>query len=193
METNSKSLKSFQADMTVENFNAQLGETDTNKGKLIYFPQKNNDFAVRIDWDSPNRESLAVVDKQYLLYHSRLKQAFLGRIDDSKIAGSVNEAMAFMNVSKDQLKANYNIKYVGQEKLSNGTLTWHLEFTPKVKKYYKKAEVWADKNGTPIKMKVVQNNADTITVLFTNIKKNITINPNVFKINLPKGTKIVKG
>jgi len=179
--------------MTVEIFNAQLGETDTNKGKLIYLPQKKNDFAARIDWVSPAQESLAVVNKQYLLYSPRLKQAFLGRIDDAKIAGLVNEVMAFMNVSKDQLKANYNIKYVGQEKLSNGTITWHLEFTPKVKKYYKTAEIWADKNGTPIQMKVVQNNADTITVLFTNIERNVKIDGSVFKINLPKNVKIVKG
>lgn len=191
MEKHSKSLKSLRADLTMESYNSQLKETDTIKGKLIYVPLKGRAPLVRIDWIKPVQESLGLVDKQYIYYRPRLNMAIVGKTNNLK-SSEINEALAFMNVSKDYLKANYNIKYIGKEKISNGILTHHLEFTPKVRKNYKTAEFWADDNGMPIQMKVVLDNNDSIKVLFTNIKKNIAVDINAFKINLPKNTKIIR-
>ena len=193
MEAHSKALKTLRADMTIDVFNSQLLEHDISKGKLIYLPMKNNNVAVRFDFISPQQESLAVINNQFVLYTPKLKQAYIGSLSKGKISEEVSEALAFMNVSKKQLKANYNIKYLGEEKIGDGIITQHLEFTPKiVKSYYKKAEIWADKDGTPIQMKVVQHNEDTTTILFSNIEKNVTIKGSVFQINLPKDTKIIK-
>ncbi len=192
MEKHSKSLKSLRADITMDRFNTQLAEHDIYKGKLIYLPLKARDVAVRLDWTSPNDESLAFINKQYVLYNPRSKQAIVGNVVKEKTDSVVNEAIAFMNVSAENLKANYQIKYLGQEKISNGVSAQHLEFTPKIAKYYKKVEFWVDNTGTPIQIKLFENNNDTTTILFSNIEKNVTINANVFKINLPKGTRIIK-
>ncbi|HEX8637747.1 MAG TPA: outer-membrane lipoprotein carrier protein LolA, partial [Pyrinomonadaceae bacterium] len=103
-----------------------------------------------------------------------------------------NGALAFMSMSKAQLKANYNVKYIGQENVG-AVPTWHLELTPKAAGSYKQADLWVDGNGMPIQAKVIERNNDATTVLLTNLQKNITIQSEIFALNPPKGTKIIKG
>jgi len=45
----------------------------------------------------------------------------------------------------------------------------------------------------PIQAKVIEKNNDTTTVLLSNFEKNAKINASQFKVNLPKGTQIIKG
>ena len=194
MESHSKSLKSFRADITMEKFISEIGETDVYKGKIIYVLPKERSFATWIQWNSPVEESLVVLDNQFTLYRPRLAQAIIGNINKEGVSPIVSEVLAFMNPSAEQLKANYNIKDFGEKQIGNGTKTRHLEFAPKVaKNNYKSAEFWIDDSGMAIQMKVVENNNDTITILFTNIQKNINVKDSDFKINYPKNTKIVKG
>ena len=96
-------------------------------------------------------------------------------------------------MSKTELKANYSIRYVGQESISGAVQTWHLELTPKKAKGYKIAEIWVDGDGMARQMKITENNNDTTTVVLSKLEKNETINADVFTIKYPKGTKIVKG
>ena len=97
-----------------------------------------------------------------------------------------------MNMSRAQLKANYDLEYLGEETVSSGAQTWHLKLTPKVATSYKWAEVWVDKNGFPVQTKIIEKNNDTTTVLLSNLEKNVTLNASVFEISVPKGTKVVK-
>jgi outer membrane lipoprotein-sorting protein len=193
MEVNRNSLKTLRSNVTMVKYNSQLKEPDTTEGTSIYLPTKGREALVRIDWTKPVQETLAVVNGQYVLYRPRLGQAIVGNAKDAKGNGKANGALAFMNMSKDQLKANYTIKYLGQENVSGGVPTWHLELTPKTASSYKMAELWVDGNGMPIQAKVIETNNDWTTVLLSNFEKNATINAKQFKVDLPKGTKIIKG
>jgi outer membrane lipoprotein-sorting protein len=193
MDAHYKALSSLQADVKMDKYNSQLDEHDVQEGTAKYLPMKGRDAFVRIDWIKPVQESLAVVNKQYVLYRPRLGQALVGKADKAQGSAKSNSALAFMNMSKAQLKANYNVKYIGQENVSGGTPTWHLELTPKTKTTYKLADIWVDGNGMPIQMKVTENNNDSTNVLLTNLKKNNTIDARVFQIDLPKGTKKIEG
>lgn len=193
MEINRNSMTSLRSNVTMVKYNSQLKESDTTTGTSIYLPQKGRDAYVRIDWIKPVEEKLAVVNGEYVLYRPRLKQAIIGNAKNAKGNGKANSALAFMNMSKEQLKANYTIKYLGEEKVSGGTPTWHLELTPKTAANFKLAELWVDGDGMPIQAKVVENNNDFTTVLLSNFEKNATINAKQFKVDLPKGTKIIQG
>ncbi len=192
MGEHNKALTSLKTGVKMEKYNSQLDETDVYEGKATYLPQKGKNAYVRIDWSKPKEESLAVINKEYILYQPRLKQAIVGNADSAKGPAGVNNPLSFINMSKADLKANYSIKYIGQE-TAVGVSTWHLELTPKAAGNYKKADIWVDGNGMPVQMKVTENNNDTTTVVLSNIDKNSTINASVFKINYPKDTKIVKG
>jgi outer membrane lipoprotein-sorting protein len=194
MDEHNKALVSLQSSVKMVKFNSQLDENDVYEGKTKYLPLKGRDALVRIDWEKPFEESLAVVNKEYILYRRGLKQAIIGKVDSDKSKGKgANNALAFINMSKEQLKVNYDIKYLGQENVNGGIPTWHLELIPKAATNYKSADLWVDGNGMPIQAKVTEKNNDTTTVFLSNIQKNGKINTKVFVINYPKDTKIIAG
>lgn len=192
METNRSTMKTLRSNVTMVKYDSVLKESDTLQGKTIYLPTKGRDALVRIDWTKPD-EILSVVNGKYVLYRPRLKQAIVGNVKEAKGSGKANGALSFMNMSKDQLKANYTIKYLGQENVSGGAPTWRLELTPKTAMNFKIAELWVDGNGMPVQAKVIETNNDTTTVLLSNFEKNSTINASQFEVKLPKDTKIIKG
>ncbi|MBA3632934.1 MAG: outer membrane lipoprotein carrier protein LolA [Acidobacteria bacterium] len=193
MEVNHNTLVSLRADVKMVKYDSLLKESDTTEGKSIYLPLKGRDALVRIDWTKPAQETLAVAEGQYVLFRPRLNQAIIGNAKNAKGSGKANSALSFMNMSKGQLKANYNIKYLGQENVSGGIPTWHLELTPKTAQNYKSAELWVDSDGMPIQAKVVEKNNDTITILLSKLEKNKTINTNDFVVKLPKNVKRING
>lgn len=194
MEAHRAALKTLRADVTMVKTNPQLGVSDTTEGNVVYLPGKSDrDMYVRINWTKPVDEQLAVIKGEYTLFRPRLKQAITGKVDSAKNSAGAGNALAFMSMSKAQLKANYNVAYIGKETVSSGAQTWHLELTPKTAGKYKSAEIWVDGNGMPVQTKIVENNNDSTSVLLKNLRKNETVNAQVFKIDLPKGTKQVKG
>lgn len=193
MEAHRQSLTSLQANVKMAKFNAQLGETDVTEGTTMYLPLKGRDALVRIDWVKPVQETLSVVNKQYVLYRPRLKQAIVGKADQSNKNVKGSNALAFMNMSREQLKANYNVQYLGEENVSGNVPTWRLKLIPKTPSNYQYAEIWVDINGMPIQAKVVENNDDSTTVLLSNLQKNKALNASVFKVPLGKDVQIIKG
>jgi outer membrane lipoprotein-sorting protein len=194
MDTHHKALSSLQADVTMVKQNAQLGETDTSQGSTSFLPKTaKRVMYVRVDWTKPLVENIVVIGDDYKLFRPRLNQVIVGKASKAKNSSSAGGALAFMSMSKEQLKANYTVKYHGPETLSNGTETWHLELIPKSATSYKAAELWVDKNGMPIQAKVIESNNDTTTVLLSNLKKNITLNADIFRLKYPKSVKEIKG
>lgn len=191
MEAHRQSLSSLQSGITMDKFNSQLGEHDVSEGTTMYLPAKGRDALVRVDWTKPVQETLSVVNKTYVLYRPRLGQAITGKVESGKKDPTGTNALAFMSMSKEQLKTNYDISYLGKENVSGNVETWHLKLTPKVAANYKYAEIWVDGNGMPLQAKVVELNDDSTTILLSNLQKNVNIDASKFKINL-KGVNIVK-
>ncbi|HMJ09022.1 MAG TPA: outer-membrane lipoprotein carrier protein LolA [Pyrinomonadaceae bacterium] len=191
MDAQNKSLTSLRAEVRMAKVNAQLGDdAEVTEGTAIYLPQKGKSALVRIDWRKPD-ESLAVVNKQYVIYRPRLQQAYMGSTDQAQGNAKAGGALTFMNMSRAQLKANYAVAYLGEATVSSGAKTWHLQLTPKTKTSYKSAEIWVDSDGFPVQSKVIENNNDSTTILLSKIEKNVTLKGSSFKIDIPKGTKIV--
>lgn len=194
MDAHNKALTSLKANVTMEKFNAQLDETDTFTGSTMYLPKiAKREMYARIDWEKPVVENIAIIGKKYTLYRPRLNQVIEGTTEKSKNNATAGGALAFMSMSKNELKANYNVRYLGQESVSGSVSTWHLELTPKTKTTYKIAELWIDGNGMPVQAKVIENNNDSTTVFLSKLQKNVDIPGNVFAINVPKSAKVIKG
>jgi len=194
MDDNNRSLTSLKGNIKMSKFNAQLGENDLTEGDVSYLPGRSDkQIFVRIDWAKPVVEHLAIANGQYVLYRPRTKQAIVGKVDSVKGNSKSGGALAFMSMSKDQLSANYDVKYAGEETVSSGVNTFHLILTPKTATTYKSADLWVDANGMPVQAKIVEKNNDTSTILLSNIQRNATIKTGVFKISPPKDVKIVQG
>ncbi len=193
MDVNNKSLQTLRANVAMEKYNSQIDERDLKEGKVTYLPQKGKSAYVRIDWTKPIEEALAVIGKEYQIYTASTKQMIIGNVDKATGGGKANSPLSFINMSKSQLKENYSIRYIGQESISGAVQTWHIELTPNNAASYKVADLWVDGDGMPRQMKIMEKNNDTTTVILSRIEKNVTIDASVFKINPPKGTKIIKG
>lgn len=192
MNAHNKTLKSLKANVTMVKLNEQLGGvTDTTEGVVSYLPQANRNPYIRIDWKRPE-ESMAVINNDYVLFRPSLKQAYTGNINKASGNAKAGGALAFMSMSRAQLKANYDITNLGEATVKGGISTIHLKMTPKTRTNYKDAEIWVDGNGMPVQSKVTEHNGDSTTVYLYDLKKNVTINASEFEIKLPKGTKILK-
>ena len=194
MEKNRQTLKSLRAGINVVKYNSQLGVEDKYSGVVIYMPTGGRQAAVRIDWSSPRKESLAVNNNKYTIYRPALRTVYTG---NSNSIGSgdnnANSLLSMMGMSKAQLEARFQpVKDVREETLWGGVSTIHLTLVPKGKASYKYAEVWIDGGGMPVQTKIVEKNDDSTTMRLTGLEKNPRINSGDFDIKYDSNVKIVK-
>ena len=192
MEKNRATLKTLRAGISMVKYNSQLGVEDKYSGVVIYMPTAGRQAAVRIDWSSPRRESLAVNNNKYTIFRPALNVAYTGdarRVGREKTGG----LMEMMNMSRQQLEARFQpVKDVREETLWGGVSTIHLTLVPKGSAGYKYAEVWIDNAGMPVQTKIVEKNDDSTTVRLTGLEKNQKLNNSDFDIKLDSNVKIVK-
>jgi outer membrane lipoprotein-sorting protein len=193
MEKNRQSLKALRAGISVVKYNSQLGVEDKYSGVVIYMPTGGRQAAVRIDWNSPRREVLAVSNNRYTIFRPALNVAYTG---DSRRMGKENKAgglMEMMNMSRQQLESRFQpVKDVREETLWGGIGTIHLTLVPKGNASYKYAEVWIDSAGMPVQTKIVEKNDDSTTMRLTALEKNPKLSGSEFDIKLASNVKIVK-
>ena len=188
MDSHSRALQTLKADVRMEKVDSLLGATDVTTGTTSYVAKSaKNPTMARLDWISPREEHLIVKGDSYDLYVPNSGQRYVGSLKNVKGTNKVpGAALAFINMSRDQLVANYEVDYDKPVSVA-GVTTWHLILTPKVKTDYKFADLWVDANGMPIQARTTAKNNDTTTILLTNIQKNVTIKMEVFKQNAPNG------
>ena len=192
LEKNRQNLKSLRAGISVSKVNSQIGSEDQYRGVVIYLPGAGRQASVRIDWNSPRKEVMAVKDNKYTIYRPNQKIAYVGSANkmNDKSAGGL---MEMMSMSRGQLEARFQpVKDVREETLWGGVSTIHLTLVPKGNAGYKYAEVWIDAGGMPVQTKIVERNDDTTTMRLTGLEKNQNINKSDFDIKLDSSVKIVK-
>lgn len=192
MERNRQSLRSLKASLSMEKYNAQLRDSDKYHGVLLYMPASGRDALVRIEWQKPQHEILAVSNGQYTLYRPRLNMAYKGSSKSSRNkAGGV---LGMMYMTRQQLEAQFHpVKDVREETLWGGVSTIHLTLVPKGNSSYKYAEIWVDSSGMPVQTKIVEKNDDTTTMRLSGLERNAKLSNEEFNLKLDSGVKIVKG
>lgn len=194
MEKNRQTLKSLRAGINVVKYNSQLGAEDKYSGVVIYMPTGGRQAAVRIDWTSPRKESLAVSNNKYTIYRPALRTVYTGNSNTvGKGDNNANSLLSMMSMSKAQLESRFQpVKDVREETLWGGVSTIHLTLVPKGKASYKYAEVWIDGAGMPVQTKIVEHNDDSTTMRLTGLEKNPRINSGDFDIKYDSNVKVVK-
>jgi len=195
MDRNRRDLSSLRAALTMQKYNAQLRDADTSFGEMAYIAAKGRDANVRVDWTKPVRETLSVKDGVYTLYRPRLNQAITGSARQGTKNTKVNGVLSFaFNMTGAQAKSQFNVSYEGEGELYPGSPhVWWLKLTPRGGASYQFAEVWVTDDGMPIQARVTEKNNDATTVRLTNVQRNARVSPADIEVQLPAGTKIVKG
>jgi outer membrane lipoprotein-sorting protein len=195
MEKNKRSLKSLRANISMTKYNSQLRDSDTYQGVVLYIPGAggNASSSFRLEWTRPKHEILAVLNGNYTLCQTRLKQCYQGKTGRMKSERD-NEVLALMSMSAPQLRTRFGeFQDVHDETLWGGVWTQHFKVTPKSAASYKYIEVWVDGDGMPVQTKMVENNDDSTTVRLTSLERNAPISTDQIKLNPDSGFKIIKG
>ncbi len=194
MERNRRDLKSLRANISMVKYDSRIRADEKYQGNVLYMPATGRNAYMRLDWQSPVRETLAVADGEYTLFRPRLNTAYRGK--SASIGGKGGKAsgmMEFLNMSGSQVKARFEpVQDIYDETLWGGVQTTHFKLVPKGGASYKYAEIWVDGNGMPIQTKVVEKNDDATTVRLTNVQKNAGLSTDEFKLKLDGKVKIVK-
>jgi len=194
MERNRQSLKSLKASLSMEKYNAQLRDKDNYSGWVLYVPASGRDASVRIEWQRPQHEILAVANGKYTLFRPRLNTAIVGKSGSVKGNGAAGGVLDMMYMTKQQLEAKFQpVQDVREETLGGGVSTIHLTLVPKGNASYKYAEIWVDSSGMPVQTKIVEKNDDATTMRLSGVERNLTISSKEFDLKLDPSVKIVKG
>jgi outer membrane lipoprotein-sorting protein len=193
MESNRRTLRSLKASLSMEKYNAQLRDKDNYSGWVLYQPGSGRDASVRIEWQRPRHEILAVSKGQYTLYRPSLNQAMVGKSGSMKGKAGAGGVLDMMYMSKAQLEARFQpVQDVREETLWGGVSTIHLTLVPKSDSSFKYAEIWVDSSGMPVQTKIVEKNGDATTMRLSGLERNLKISSNEFNLNLDSNVKIVK-
>ena len=172
MEKNRQNLRSLSADISMEKYNSQLGESEKYYGNIRYIPAGRGAALVRLDWNKPQQEILVVANGGYMLYRPRLKQVIIGTTNSVRSAKD-NDVLALLNMSAAQLRSRFgDFQDEREETLWGGIHTTHLKAVPKTAASYKYIEVWVDDSGMPVQTKMVEKNDDSTTMRLSNVNKN---------------------
>lgn len=194
MERNRQSLRSLKASLSMEKYNAQLRDKENYSGWVLYMPSSGRDASVRIEWQKPQHEILAVAKGQYTLFRPRLNQAIVGKSGSVKGKAGAGGILDMMYMSKQQLEAKFQpLQDVREETLWGGISTIHLTLVPNGNAGYKYAEIWVDSNGMPVQTKIVEKNGDATTMRLSGMERNLKISSDEFSVKLDSNVKIVKG
>ena len=89
----------------MEKYDARIRDTDKRSGVVLYVPAQGRSSYVRVDWQYPAKETLAVADGQYTLFRPRLNMAYRGTAGSSRAkAGGVFD---FLNMSGQQIRTRF--------------------------------------------------------------------------------------
>ena len=173
MQKAASSIKSIQAKLE-QRKRLAIGGTEIYRGEIFFKHVGKNSDRVRINYEIPAGQTVAVNDKEIILYQKEINQC---HITSRKTVGtSSNQEFAFFatpySLTSAQLKARYEITYVGPEHV-DGASTEVLELTPKTKSNVRKMRWWVDQNSwLPIRSQVVEQTNDVTTFILRDARIN---------------------
>jgi len=194
MERQKQSLRTLSADISMEKYNSQLGDSDKYYGTIRYIPAGGKAASlVRLDWNKPQQEILVVANGGYILYRPRLNQAIIGT-NGSVRSAKDNDVLALLNMSAAQLRSRFgDFQDTREEVIWGGVHTTHVKAVPKTAASYKYIELWVDDSGLPVQTKMVEKNDDSTTMRLSNVSRNGNLDKGIFDLKLDSNVKRIKG
>lgn len=191
MERAARTIKTIEADMLQEKRDMQIGGKEVYSGRIFFLHDKKCD-KVRINYDRPPGQVVAVLCNEIILYQPSIKQVIL---TTRQAQATKNQEFSFIATpykSVPELKSQYNIVFVGDEQMGSNS-TSKLDLTPKAKSSVQKLTLWVDQSSwLPIKYQVVEKNNNITTFTLGKMKQNSGLSGDNFKVTWPAGTKVVR-
>jgi outer membrane lipoprotein-sorting protein len=193
MDAAAAKFRSAQADLTSDQYEKVVNETDTQGGKA-YFRRKNGEMEMALDITQPDKKYVLVRDDKAQLYQPNIDQVTEYDINRSNQDVEGMFALGFGGRGHDLLKS-FEVKLGGSETIG-GVPTQELLLSaksPKVRNMFSLITLWVDPTrGVSLQQRFDEPSGDYRLAKYTNIKLNEKISDDVFKLNTTSATKVVK-
>jgi outer membrane lipoprotein-sorting protein len=188
MQKAAGNITSIQAKIDQLKRDLQIGGIEKYSGEIFFKHVAKSNDKVKIVYSIPEGQTIWVVGETITLYQAKIKQAIITTRSAAATKGDEFAFIATPYSSVPDLKRQYDIVYAGDDQ---GMAK--LELTPKAKSSIRKLTLWVDQsNWLPIKYTVVESGGNPTTFTLSGVKKNQGVSDSTFKVDLPKGTKIVR-
>ncbi|MBY0506628.1 MAG: hypothetical protein K2X03_22095 [Bryobacteraceae bacterium] len=160
---------------------------DAREGGRIAMKRTKGKVAVLIDFTEPEAKAFSYRDKRVEMYLPKINT--LQIYDTGKFDTALTQGLLIgFGTSSKELSANYDIKWIGDEKLGA-----HLELNPKLaatKEHIKKIEMWLDgADGYPRQVKIHQPSNDYMLIQYSDLQMNPALTEEQLRVKAPKNAK----
>ena len=191
MDQSAAKFTGMSADLTKVTFTKVINEKTTEVGSILLKKQGARELQVLIDFVKPDAKTVSFRGRKAEMYFPKLNT--VQEYDLGKQRGLVDQFLlvGFGSTGKD-LRANYAIKYMGDETIS-GQRAHKLELTPssvQIKEKLRNLELWiADSGAHPVQQKFIQPSGDYYLFTYSGVKLNPELTDEALRLKLPKGVK----
>lgn len=188
MQKAASNITTIHAKMEQIKRDPQIGGLEKYRGEVFFKHAAKGNDKVKVVYSIPRGQTVWVVGEAITLYQAEINQAITTTRSAAASKGDEFAFIATPYTSVPELKRKYNIVYVGDDQ---GLAK--LELTPKSKSSIKNLTWWVDQTTwLPVRSTIVEANGTPTTFILSDIRKNQGITDSTFKVELPKGTKVVR-
>lgn len=185
-------FETTQADFVWDQYQKVVDETDTQKG-TVYYRRAGQQIEMMADIKQPEQKFLLYKDGKLQVYQPKIEQVM-----EYTAGANHNEIESYLVLgfggSGEDLKKSFDVTLQGEETVDN-VRTAKLQLIPKsdkVRNYFTQAFLWIDLNrGISLKQQFMQGQGDYRLASYSDVKVNVKINSDVFRLKTTSKTKFV--
>jgi outer membrane lipoprotein-sorting protein len=194
MHERSRNLTRVQASLVQVKHSSQIGTDEPNGGYFYFKHEEPNRDKIRITYKSHGEvtNDVLIDGDKTILYQPKINQAII--TSRAKLAQSNPEYdfLAAPYASVSALKSRYVTSYQHDESVGVFS-TSVIQLTPVAKSSFTRITFWVDQlSWFPVQYRIDEVNGDLTTLTLSDIKKNSQVPSSAFKLDLPKGTNIIR-
>src|SRR5215813_5464185 len=193
MHERSRKLTTIQASIVQVKRFSQIPSRTFNSGYLYFKHEGQNKDKVRITYKNGGQvtQDLLIDGDKIILYQPKIRQAIITSRTKQAEQNPEYDFLAAPYRSVPGLKSRYATAYLRDEPVGPFS-TSVIQLTPTAKSSFTKVTFWVDQESwLPVQYRVDEQTGDITTITLSDIKKNSQVSGDVFKLDLPKGTKII--
>jgi outer membrane lipoprotein-sorting protein len=193
MDQTAADFHAAEADFVWTTYNSVAqSDVGTDKGK-IYFRRSSKEIEMKAEVVPPSAKQILFADGRVKVYYPGTNEI---QVYDTSAHRQEVEAFLVLGFgsSGSDLKKTFVVNYAGQEKIGDAQ-TDKLELVPaavSVKQQFPKIDLWIDpQRGVSLRQQLFEQDGDYRTADYSNIKLNVKLPGDAFKLKTSGGAKTI--
>ncbi len=183
-------LASLQSSLTIRNWTHLLDEFDKGQTGRLYVQRKSGKTSIRLQFETPQPNTLLVKDGVALLYRPVTKEAVSYKLGERKDASA--NLFSVLLSDRETLERDFDMRLLGREEV-NGANAYQLELKPKserIRAEYSHFVCWLHpEEWVLVRQEIWLPNKDFQRIDFSANEINAKLPKSIFDLKIPKDVK----